>query len=192
MPKKERARRRPNRAERAAARQRRRRIVLLSSVIGVLLLAAALVWLVRTVNRPLPGESVPIQGAQHIAFGASHPPYNSDPPTSGWHYDTPLQAGFHDEPAPDEQLVHNLEHGHVVISYDCDKLPDCEEAKQQIRKIISRYNSWKVTAVPRSNADAAIALTAWGRIDKLDRFDEDRIVAFIEAWRNRGPEATAE
>ncbi len=162
---------------------------------GVLALALVVVGVVlaaRQASQPIPGESVPIQGQQHVAPGEMHPPYNSDPPTSGWHYDTPLDAGFYEQPAPDEQLVHNLEHGHVVIAYDCSRLADCEGAKEQLRGIVKRFNGWKVTVVPRQNADAAIALTAWGRIDKLDRFDEKRIVAFVNAWRDRGPEKTKE
>ena len=127
------------------------------------------------------GQRFPILGQQHIELGEAHPAYNSDPPTSGWHYDTPLAAGFHEQPVADEQVVHNLEHGHVVISYDCRKLADCAATKAQIRQLGERYRNWKVTAVPRQNADAAIALTAWGRLDKLDRFDEARITAFILA-----------
>ena len=92
----------------------------------------------------------------------------------------------------DEQVVHNLEHGHVVIAYDCAKLADCTSAKTQIRQLVERYRNWKVTAVPRQNADAALALTAWGWLDTLDNFDEARITAFINARRDRGPERTEE
>jgi hypothetical protein len=157
----------------------------------LLLLGGGIALAQRQENRPLPGEPVPIQGAQHIQPGESHPSYNSDPPTSGWHYELTLPAGFYEEPEPDELLVHNLEHGHIVISYDCSKLADCEGTKNRLRGIFDRFDGWKVTIVPRQNADAAIALTAWGRIDKLDDFDEQRIVAFIRAWRDRGPERTA-
>jgi hypothetical protein len=163
-----------------------------SGVVALVLIAVGLTWAARQTSQPIPGESVPIQGQQHIVPGEAHPPYNSDPPTSGWHYDDPLDAGFHEEPAPDEQLVHNLEHGHVVIAYDCSKLADCEGTKGQLREVVRRFNGWKVTVVPRQNADATIALTAWGRIEKLDRFDEKRIVAFVNAWRDRGPEETVE
>ncbi len=88
--------------------------------------------------------------------------------------------------------MHNLEHGHVVISYDCSRLADCAGTKTQIRRLVERYRNWKVTAVPRQNADAAIALTAWGRLDKLDGYDEARITTFVNAWRDRGPERTKE
>lgn len=111
----------------------------------------------------------------------------TDPPTSGPHAE-PVSSGFYDTPIADENIVHNLEHGHVAISYDCDQLEDCETVKTNLRRIINRYNSRQVVAVPRQNRDAPIALTAWQRIDLLDEYDEERITAFIEAWRGRAPE----
>jgi len=182
----------PARAKRADSRPWRGSpgVWILGGVLVVILVAAG-VWLATRSTTPVtPGQRVPIQGQQHIAPGQTHPAYNSDPPTSGWHFDTPLPAGFYEEPAPDEQVIHNLEHGHVVISYDCSKLADCAGTQAQIRQLVERYRNWKVTAVPRQNADTAIALTAWGWIDKLDGFDEARITAFIDAWRDRGPEDT--
>ena len=178
---------------RASARARRTPWVWLGGGLLALILVVGGVWLAtRPAGQATLGQHFPIQGQQHITSGQAHPAYNSDPPTSGWHYDTPLAAGFHEQPVADEQVVHNLEHGHVVISYDCRKLADCAATKAQIRQIGERYRNWKVTAVPRQNAGATIALTAWGRLDKLDAFDEARITAFINTWRDRGPERTEE
>jgi hypothetical protein len=180
-------------AEKAAEhRQRSQWIWIGTAVIGILLLIGVVAWSIQKANQPVPGESMPIQGQQHIVPGQSHPPYNSDPPTSGWHYDEPAKAGFYETSLPDEQLVHNLEHGHVIISYDCNKLADCEDVKAELRRLVDRFQHWKIVAVARENADAAIALTAWGRIDKIDGYDEDRVVAFVKRWRNRGPENTPE
>jgi hypothetical protein len=162
------------------------------AVIGVLLLVGFVAWSIQKANQPVFSEAVPIQGQQHIALDQSHPPYNSDPPTSGWHYAEPAEAGFYESPLPDEQLVHNLEHGHVIISYDCARLADCSDVKTELRSLVGRFQRWKIVAVARENADAAIALTAWGRIAKLDSYDEDQIVAFVKRWRNRGPESTPE
>ena len=185
--------RRKRRLETRAAESRHRGqwIWIAAGVLGVLLLIGVVAWSIQKSNQPVPGEAVPLQGQQHISPGQSHPPYNSDPPTSGWHYDEPAEAGFYEIPLPDEQLLHNLEHGHVIISYDCGKLADCEAVRAELRRIVDRFQRWKVVAVPRENADAAIALTAWGRIDKLGAYDEDRIVAFVRHWRDRGPEPTA-
>lgn len=138
------------------------------------------------------GEAVPIQGRQHVKVGEAHPPYNSDPPTSGWHLAEAIPAGFYEEPQVDEALVHNLEHGHIVIAYDCGKLKACDDVKAKLKAIVDRYDSWKVTVVPRENKDAPLALTAWGRILKLDEYDEAQITAFIDAYRDQGPEKTPE
>lgn len=178
---------------RASARARRTPWAWLGGGLLALILVAGGVWLAtRSAGQAAPGQRFPILGQQHIERGQTHPAYNSDPPTSGWHYDTPLAAGFHEQPVADEQVVHNLEHGHVVISHDCRKLADCATTKAQIRQLVERNRNWKVTAVPRQNTDAAIALTAWGWLDKLDAFDDVRITAFINAWRDRGPERTEE
>jgi hypothetical protein len=166
---------------------------ILGAVGGIVLVAALGIFLSnRGTSTSSPGEYFPPQSRDHIAVGAPHPPYNSDPPTGGWHYDTPWNPGFYEQPVADEYLVHNLEHGYVVISYDCSKLTDCEGTKAQIRQLMQRYNNWKLVAVPRNNTDAAIALTAWGWLEKLDSYDEANMTAFINAWRDHGPEKTAE
>ena len=166
---------------------------IVGAAVTVVLVLAATLYLARPqAIQAAPGERFPIQGREHIEPGTPHAPYNSDPPTSGPHYPTPLPAGFYDQPQADEYLVHNLEHGHVVISYDCSKLTDCEGVKQQLRALVKRYNTWKIVAVPRKNKDAAIALTAWGWLEKLDGYDEARMTAFINAWRDKGPEHTAD
>ena len=175
------------------ARPRRSPRVWLGGGLLALILVAGGIWLAtRSAGQAAPGQRFPIQGQQHITSGQAHPAYNSDPPTSGWHYDTPLASGFHDTPVADERVVHNLEHGHVVISYDCSKLAECQGTQDRLQELLRRYRNWKVTVVPRQNADAAIALTAWGWLDKLDSYDEARITAFINAWRDRGPERTEE
>ncbi len=186
--------RRKRRLEGRAAESRKRSqwIWIGAGAIVALLLIGVVAWSIQKNNQPAPGEAVPIQGQQHIVIGQSHPPYNSDPPTSGWHYDEPARAGFYDTSLADEQLVHNLEHGHVIISYDCGKLADCENVKAELVQVVDRFQRWKIVAVARENADAAIALTAWGRIDKMDSYDEDRIVAFVRRWRDQGPENTQE
>lgn len=35
-------------------------------------------------------------------------------------------------------------------------------------------------------------LTAWGKIDKMDKLDRERIESFISAYYNKGPEKTQE
>ena len=41
--------------------------------------------------------------------------YNTNPPTTGRHYEIPAEDGIYGEAPQDEQLVHTLEHGRVII-----------------------------------------------------------------------------
>ncbi len=131
----------------------------------------------------LPGRAVPDQGRDHVLPGQSHPPYNTTPPTSGWHWLSTAPWGIHTEPIPDELQVHNLEHGGVLIQYNCD----CPDLVEKLAAIVKRYPSHVILA-PYPKMPYRVALTAWTRIDTLEDFDEARIVRFIEAYRMRGPE----
>jgi hypothetical protein len=112
--------------------------------------------------------------------------------------------GVHKTPILRELQVHNLEDGGVVIQYRCDTpCPDLvatlealaaryrEKAEAERAKVSpllkkpdepvrSRYDHLIVAPYP--DMEKTIALTAWGRIDTLDRYDEARITRFIEAY----------
>lgn len=189
-------------ASRWEAEQRRRRYLAIGGIVAVVVaFVAMLAYLVMQEIAPedLPGEAVSILGTEHVQPGLPHEPYNSDPPTSGPHYPTPAEPGFYEEAPLDEYLVHNLEHGHVIIWYNCSALSseDCQVLKDDIRDVMSRAGvslvtgTPKVEAVPRPAMDATIALTSWGRIHKLDAFDRDQILRFIKAFRDEAPEPGA-
>lgn len=139
-------------------------------------------------------EDVPDQGAEHIPDSTTFDEYNSNPPTSGPHYSQPARAGFYDDPVPAGNLIHSMEHGYVIIWYNCDGLLDtaCGELKVRIQKIMEDERRGKLIAVPWDSMETTIALTAWTKIDRLDIFDDTRIRAFIAAFRSKaGPEPNA-
>lgn len=148
-------------------------------VIGLVLASVAGLIIYDNFLKEYPGEAVMSQGNMHIGPDEEHPPYNTNPPTSGWHLSNLARWGIHSEPVPDEAQVHNLEDGGVVIQYNCD---DCQDLVKQLEGIVASYRDRLVLA-PRKDMDARIALTAWGRIDKLQEFDEGRIRKFINAYR---------
>lgn len=131
-----------------------------------------------------PGEAIPDLGRNHIAVGTSHDPYNSNPPTSGPHYEEWAKWGIYDEKLLDEQLIHNLEHGGIWISYR-DK--DNQDLINKLKDIAEDY-SIKVILTYRPENDVPIALAAWTRLLKLENFDEKQIKNFIKAFINKGPE----
>ena len=129
-------------------------------------------------------QAVQILGRNHIANGSTAV-YNSNPPTSGDHYASPAPARFYDRELPDEQLVHNLEHGHIWIAYKPD-------LSGEIIDILKDFSGGNVVVAPRSKNDTDIALVAWGRLDKFNIeagiINQQRIKDFISRYQNRGPE----
>ena len=154
----------------------------------LLIVAAGSAFYFKKNSRPLgPDFSVtfPVQGQEHIKPGAEHPLYNSNPPTSGPHYEEPARADFYDTPLPDEQLVHNLEHGHIWIAYH-------PQIPEDVERSIKKFTELMVIATPREANETDIALAAWGRLDAFDLdgqpLDEARVRDFIRRYRDKGPE----
>ncbi len=138
-------------------------------------------WLTVGWYTNLPGTPVPSLGNAHIQTpDEPHVPYNSDPPTSGPHLPYLAPWGIHTEPIPKELQVHNLEDGGVLVQYNCPQ--GCPDLVEKLRAIVNRYER-QVVLAPYPGMDHRIALTAWGRIDKFDTFDEKGIVRFIDAYR---------
>ena len=149
-------------------------------------LGYGLYYLVSQPEKPRPGEPFPILGQEHISVGAPHPAYNSNPPTSGWHYTEEAAWGVHQDELPDEQLIHNLEHGGIWISY----LGVDDPTKSALEKIAKSQS--KVVIEPRAKNDSPIILASWGRLLKMERFDEQSVLDFIKANRNKSPEPFAQ
>jgi hypothetical protein len=95
---------------------------------------------------------------EHIPEGSEHEPYNSSPPTNGPHYEAPAQNAFYSSTLPPEQLVHNLEHGQIVIWY----APDAPDAVREDIEQIVRDQPIATTASPyEGELEGNLALTAW-------------------------------
>lgn len=77
-------------------------------------------WLWREASRPLPGQQFADLGRDHVT-DISNTSYSSDPPTSGPHFPVWAKKGVYDRVISDGHLIHSLEHGYVVISYNCEK-----------------------------------------------------------------------
>lgn len=141
-------------------------------------------------------QSFPSLGQEHIAFGQQHAPYNSNPPTSGPHLDAPQNWGIYTVLQIQEQLLHNLEHGGIVIQYNSLSGPEV----QQLTSVVQRDRYHIILApYPGLPSEAKIALTAWtgpngnpalqsGKLLYCTGVNENAIRAFINAYRDKGPE----
>ena len=133
-----------------------------------------------------PGKSIEVQPAKHIEPGEGHPSYNSNPPTSGWHYSNQVDWGFYSKELPDERVVHNLEHGGIWISYK----DVSDSTRSKLQQLAQEYPK-SVIVTRRSQNDGPLAVASWGRLMELQSFDRERIVEFIEKNMNYSPEPIA-
>lgn len=185
----------------AAARGRqtpqKRSLPLGRIILGVIVLAAIAGGLLYWLNQPArvpaaaqsPGQPVPTLTTRQHVEGAVQ--YSTNPPTSGDHAASAATWGIYNSTPPaDERLVHNLEHGGVIISYNPSKIDAA--TVEQLKTLTRDLRRERVCLIltPRDSIqdDKSIALTAWGVLGMLDGYDEAAIRAF---WRDhvaRGPE----
>jgi hypothetical protein len=130
----------------------------------------------------LPGQAVPIMASPHVPYvGSRHQAYDSDPPTSGPHLPWAPAVGVYEEPMPAELQVHALEHGRVLVQY-ASAAP--VETVRAVRGLQARHPR-DVLVAPDPRLRSGVALTAWGRIELLERPDPARMEAFVEALAGR-------
>lgn len=166
-------------------------------IIGIILVVAAaagyLFWKdyksgALTGNVNLAGAEQPDGGRNHIPVGSAHDPYLTNPPTSGPHNPEPAAWGVYNRELPDEQLIHNLEHGGIWISYK----PDIDaDTKAKIENIGRQYPGATIIT-PRANNPHPIEVASWRRLINMDTFDRDVILDFIKRNKNQSPEPLAQ
>ena len=144
-----------------------------------------------TPGQQLLGDKHADLGQKHIAINEAHDPYNSNLPSSGPHYIKPATWGIQDKTVVDEVLVHNEEHGGIVIAYK-PELPPAEVAKLMsiFAKLpqSSKFNEIKAVLVSRPSNYKLIELGAWTYTLSLDTVDEEKILAFYNSHLDKGPE----
>ena len=133
------------------------------------------------------------QGREHLDPGETYDFYDSNPPTTGPHAPRRAEWGVLSEPIPKEIPVHNMEHGGVVIWYNClagdEPLDDeqCEQLRDQLTAITEEALAEEkpVLMLPYPDIDNRIVLSAWRTLDAFDEFNGERVQAFIDSYELR-------
>jgi hypothetical protein len=132
--------------------------------------------------------------------GADHAPvcgtlqHRTNPPSSGTHYPTWAFFRAYDKPVPWGFLLHALEHGAVVIAYNCPTgcAAELAEAKALMESVPRKSACPKprppVIVVPDPKLEVRFAAAAWGHILRAECFDRPAFARFIDAHLNMGPE----
>lgn len=128
--------------------------------------------------------------------------YNHDPPTSGCHYSianqAPVPPGFYNQEIPAEYWVHNLEHGYVVVLYNCPSPPGCASDIDQLktwRKGLGpdpagngQIPYAKVVVLPWHTMPVKFAAVSWDYYQGWDSLDISKVQAFYDNHVGHAPE----
>lgn len=110
--------------------------------------------------------------------------YEHNPPHSGDHSPVPVDWGLYGETQTDVATVHNLEHGHLVISHKGLSDEQEEELLDQ-----ARTNSFHLVVHPREkNPKKGVYYTAWTAQLYCERPSAAALQHMIDNWRDQGPE----
>jgi hypothetical protein len=140
--------------------------------------------------------AIPNEGAQHVPVG-EQVTYVANPPASGSHWSAggiaPVAAGFYETAVEEEQWVHNLEHGYVVILYDCAGA--CSAALlEELQDFFDSappgavFGNTKLVIAPYEGLPFLLTAVAWDRQLHLEDFDEATLLDFYGTYVDQGPE----
>ncbi|HZO61586.1 MAG TPA: DUF3105 domain-containing protein [Gaiellaceae bacterium] len=125
--------------------------------------------------------------------------WSTFPPSGGAHYSLWAVWGFYTQPVNPRQVVHNEEHGGVIMWWG-PKVPQAEIAKMRDFYFESPNGMF---GTPIAGLGDKIALTAWtgdppryyqngyygiGHLAVCPRFDEKAFTVFRDTYRGHGPE----
>ena len=158
------------------------------------------------------GERIPQMPHTHVNEGTKVT-YNHTPPTSGCHYSipgkAPIQPGVYTQTVNSEYWVHNLEHGYIVVLYDCGAegargcptdfatlrtwygnqtvdpaLLQCQQSGQ-----IQTAPYTKVLLLPFSGLGHKFAVVSWTYFLPLDHLDTSQLDKFYANHVGHSPES---
>jgi hypothetical protein len=148
-------------------------------------------------NVPNLALNVTFNGGRPVDKNGVH--YWTYPPANGPHYGIPAVWNFYDQPVNVLQVVHNQEHGGVVLWWG-PNVPQSE-----VEQLRTFYQSSPVSMVgtPAPRLGNKVGITAWtgnpahyfqngdygtGHVAVCPRFDEHAFTVFRDAFRGHGPE----
>lgn len=101
--------------------------------------------------------------------------YEQDPPVGGQHADRWLDCGAYETQVRAENVVHDLEHGTVLLTYR----PGTSTADVERLEALLPDNS---ILSPWDGLDAPVVVTVWGRQLALTGADDPRLPLFIDTF----------
>ena len=154
------------------------------------------------------------EGAAHVPMGQAVS-YRSNPPASGPHWPEWARWDSYPYALDREQWVHNLEHGGIVLLYNCPGVDGggapvdgglsdggtprdgglwpCPEITTPLRQLrdergIDKWGIVRLLVTGDPKAPRRVSAVAWGWLYEADQVDPAALRCFIDARYGRGPE----
>ena len=130
----------------------------------------------------------PSEGRQHTAGPYK---YKTNPPTSGNHFEIPAADGAYTKAPNIGALVHELEHGRIIIWYPPNAPP---RVIGQAKALFDEDSFHMVLTPNTTHMPYAIAASAWTRsitCPTVTNDTWDALRLFRDRYRDQGPEKVA-
>jgi hypothetical protein len=157
------------------------------------------------------GQAIPEMPHNHVGQPTKIQ-YNHNPPTSGCHYSigggqAPVLHGVYNKEIAPEYWVHNLEHGYIVVLYNCATA--CDTEFQQLRDwagkmpadppLVDYANSpqgqqqkfvpySKLLVLPYKGMEKKFAVVSWDWYQGFDTLDISGLQKFYDNHVGHAPE----
>jgi predicted small lipoprotein YifL len=130
-------------------------------------------------------EEFDSEGGSHRTDPGERVEYEHNPPHSGDHYQIAAPWGLYDsQTRRDEELVHNLEHGHLWITHK-----GLSDEQQDELLEMARINPYHLVLMPRKeNPKDGVFITAWTAQVYCERPSAAALQYMVDTWRDQGPE----
>ncbi|MCY7411834.1 MAG: DUF3105 domain-containing protein [Salinibacterium sp.] len=174
-----------------ATQTRNQRIGLIAGIGASVAVVAAIVVVIVTSSVPRPDPAdITVEGLQEFTgITAVHvgpepvdylAKYDMNPPAGGDHFAAWLNCGVYDQPQPNENAVHSLEHGAVWVTYDPDRVD--QAGVDALRGAIP---STYMILSPYPGLPSSVVASAWSAQVELDGVDDERLGLFIDKfWKS--------
>jgi|SRR5436190_5298647 len=180
------ARRRAAEMRQQEQAKERRRKVLVRAGVAVAVLAVGVGIAFAAVSAKSSGDLSAVktypETRNHVTTKVNYP---QNPPAGGDHNPRWLNCGIYNTPVPNENAVHDLEHGAVWITYRPD-LSATDVAK--LTDIVKSKTRGYLDLSPYPDLPAPVVASAWGKQLKLKGANDKRLPKFIDKYQ-LGPQA---